>query len=282
MNILAHGGEVHSSSEILAFNSHLDLLLVLGVIAIGYYWGVPRLAARHAPQGEPAVTTSQRLLFGLGLLLWLAVSGYPIHDIGDRSLFTFHMIEHMTLAWVVPPLLLLGSPWWFTRILVKPILPLLRILTKPLVALLLFNAVLAVVHIPAVVEAMVTSNVTHFFVHFVLMASAFVLWFPILGPIPDLPKLAFMPTLGYLFANSLVPTIPASFMTFAREPVYGIYESFPRLWGLGVVDDQVIAGLIMKLGGGLLLWSVIIVTFFRWWGEEQKYSPSFPERVSAS
>lgn len=282
MDILAHGGEIHSSSEILAFNSHFDLLLVIGVIAVGYYWGIPRLALRHAPQGEPAVSTSQKVLFGLGLLLWLAVSGYPMHDIGDRSLFTFHMIEHMTLAWVVPPLLLLGSPWWFTRLLVKPILPALRVLTRPLVALLLFNSILAAIHIPSVVELMVTSDVFHFGAHFALMASAFILWFPLLGPIPDLPKLASMPALGYLFANSLVPTIPASFLTFAREPVYEIYESFPRLWGLSVVDDQVISGLIMKLGGGLLLWSVIVVVFFRWWSEEQKYSPSFPERVPTS
>ena len=282
MQVLAHGGEIHSSSEILAFNSHLDLLVLIGVIAVGFYWGIPRLASRYAPQGEPAVRTSQKLLFGLGLLLWLAVSGYPMHDIGDRSLFTFHMIEHMTLALVIPPLLLLGSPWWFTRLLLRPILPALRLLTRPLVALLLFNAILAAIHVPAVVELMVTVDLFHFGAHFALMASAFILWFPVLGPIPDLPKLASMPALGYLFANSLVPTIPASFLTFAREPVYEIYNSFPRLWGLSVVDDQVIAGLIMKLGGGLILWSVIIVIFFRWWSEEQKYSPSFPERVPTS
>ena len=282
VDILAQGGEIRSSSEILAFNSHLDLVVVIGLIAVGYFWGIPRLAARHAPQSEPAVRTSQKVLFGLGLLLWLAVSGYPIHDIGDRSLFTFHMIEHMTLAWVVPPLLLLGSPWWFTRLLIKPIMPVLRLLTKPLVALLLFNAILAAIHIPAVVELMVTTDLFHFLAHFALMASAFILWFPLLGPIPDLPKLAPMSALGYLFANSLVPTIPASFLTFAREPVYDIYDSFPRLWGLSVVDDQVISGLIMKLGGGLILWSVIVVIFFRWWSDEQKYAPSFPERVSAS
>ena len=282
MEFLAHGGEIHSSSEILAFNSHLDLLVVLGVIAVGFYWGIPRLASRYAPHGEPAVRTSQKVLFGLGLLLWLAVSGYPMHDIGVRSLFTFHMIEHMTLAWVIPPLLLLGSPWWFTRLLLKPILPALRILTKPLVALVLFNVILAAIHIPAVVEAMVTVDLFHFGAHFALMASAFILWFPLLGPIPDLPKLAPMPALGYLLANSLVPTIPASFLTFGREPVYEIYNSFPRLWGLSVVDDQVISGLIMKLGGGLILWSVIVVIFFRWWSDEQKYSPSFPDRVPTS
>ena len=71
MELLAHGGEIVTSSEILAFNSHLDLLLVIGVIAVGYYWGIPRLAARHAPRGEPAVTVSQKLLFGLGLVLWV-------------------------------------------------------------------------------------------------------------------------------------------------------------------------------------------------------------------
>jgi putative membrane protein len=78
--------------------------------------------------------------------------------------------------------------------------------------------------------------------------------------------------MGYLFLQSLIPTIPASFLTFADEPVFPVYETLPRLWGLSVLDDQLIAGLIMKIGGGAVLWTAIAVIFFKWAFEEERAS----------
>ena len=279
MHVLAHGEVVDLTSDVLAFHPHWDVYLVIAFLAVGYYFGMPRLAARYAPQGEAAVTTRQKWLFGVGLVAWVVVSTWPFHDIAEKSLFTFHMIEHMTLAWVVPPLLLMGSPWWLTRLLVRPIMGPLRFFTRPLIALIVFNVVLAAIHAPRAVELMVTNDSFHFVAHFVLMATAFLLWWPVLGPIPDIPKLPAMAAIGYLFANGLVPTIPASFLTFATDSVYPVYDGFPRLWGLDVITDQTIAGLVMKIGGGLLLWGVMITIYFRWWQEEQHLSPGRPDRV---
>lgn len=280
--VLAHGEVVDHTSDVIAFHAHWDVYLLIGAIAVGYYVFMPWLAERFAPQGEEPVTRRQQLIFGAGLTAWVVVSTWPFHDIGEKSLFTFHMIEHMTLAWVVPPLLLVGSPWWLTRLLVRPIMVPLRMLTRPLIALVVFNAVLAAIHVPRMVELMVTNNLFHFGAHFGLMGTAFLLWWPVLGPIPELPRLAPMASIGYLFANGLVPTIPASFLTFASDTVYPVYEGFPRLWGLDILTDQTIAGLVMKIGGGLLLWGVMITIYFRWWREEQRFSPSRPERVPAA
>jgi putative membrane protein len=74
----------------------------------------------------------------------------------------------------------------------------------------------------------------------------------------------------YLFLQSILPTVPASFLTFARAPVYHFYESVPRIWGIGVLNDQQIAGLIMKIGGGLLLWACIAAIYFRWSAKEER------------
>ena len=74
----------------------------------------------------------------------------------------------------------------------------------------------------------------------------------------------------YLFIQSLAPTLPASFLTFGSEPLYDIYATFPRIWTITVLEDQLIAGLIMKLGGGMLLWAVMAVVFFRWANREQR------------
>jgi len=252
------------------FHVHADVLgVALALIGL-YVYGLTRLAERHAPRGEPVVTRRQIAWFSAGMVLFLAVEVWPVHDIAEGSLYSFHMVEHLVLALIVPPALLKGTPWWLLRLLVRPILPVLRILTRPIVALLLFNAVFALLHAPVVVEAMLGNSFAHFLIHAALMGSSFLMWWPVLGPIPDLPKLTPLMSMGYLFLQSLIPTIPASFLTFADEPVFEIYETLPRLWGLSVLDDQLIAGLIMKIGGGIVLWTVIAVVFFTWAFEEER------------
>ena len=74
----------------------------------------------------------------------------------------------------------------------------------------------------------------------------------------------------YLFTWSIVPTIPASFLTLGSKPLYKFYETVPHLYGLSTMEDQQIAGLIMKIGAGLLLWMTIAVVFFRWASDEER------------
>jgi putative membrane protein len=254
------------------FHVHYDVLGVVGGLVIGYVYGLRRLAARHAPPGEPAVTARQVAWFSAGVFLFAAVETWPIHDIGEGSLYSFHMVEHLVIALIVPPALLKGIPSWMLQLLVRPVMPLLRFATRPIVALLAFNAVLAFMHSPAVVEAMLSSEPVHLLLHTALIATATLMWWPVIGPIPELPKLTPLMAMGYLFLQSLIPTIPASFLTFADEPVFPVYETLPRLWGLSVLDDQLIAGLIMKIGGGAVLWTAIAVIFFKWAFEEERAS----------
>ncbi len=259
-----------SASDVLAFHVHWDVLGIAAFLVLGYWYGIRRLASRWAPRGEEPVTRWQQVAWYAGVGLLFLVRGWPIHDIGEGSLFTFHMIEHMVMALVVPPLMLYGIPWWLLRRIVLPIMPVVRFLTRPIIALVFFNAVLAAIHVPAVVELMVTNETAHLAIHTVFLLSAFAMWWPVIGPIPDLPRLAPFPRMGYLFLQSLVPTVPASFMTLAGKPIYSIYEELPRLWGFDVVADQTVAGLIMKLGGGAVLWLAIAWTFFRWAAEEER------------
>ncbi len=272
MLAVSEGAVATSFSDVAAFHVHLDVLGIVVALAVGYEYAVRRLAADYAPRGEPAVTTRQRILFYSGLATLLIVSTWPLHDIGESSLFIFHMIEHLGISLIVPPLLLYGTPWWVTRMLVLPILPVMRILTKPLVALFLFNATLGLIHVPGILTLMLESELFHFAAHLVLFLTAILMWWPVVGPIPDLPRLQPFQRMGYLFLQSLVPTVPASFLTLGENPLYPIYETFPRLWGLSAYNDQVIAGLVMKLGGGLLLWGFIAGVFFSWWAEEQRYA----------
>jgi len=90
------------------------------------------------------------------------------------------------------------------------------------------------------------------------------------SPLPEIPRLQPVLRMLYLFAWSVVPTIPASFLTFGTSPIYKFYEHVPHLYGLSTLQDQQAAGLIMKIGAGLLLWLIIAVVFFRWASEEER------------
>ncbi|MCB2224624.1 MAG: cytochrome c oxidase assembly protein [Actinobacteria bacterium] len=265
----------------ITFHVHWDVLGIALALGAGYAYAIRRLAPVRGIEG-PAVTRRQVLWFAGGLTLFFLARSWPLHDMGDQSLFLFHMIEHLVLALAVPPMLLRGTPTWLMQMLVAPVLPVLRFLTKPLVALLLFNGVLAYIHAPSVITLMLHNEAAHLGLHLALIVSATLMWWPVVGPIPEIPKLSPFMAMGYLFLQSLVPTVPASFLTFASTPVYKVYTDLPRLWGISVLDDQLIAGLIMKIGGGLLLWAVIGTIFFKWAAAEDRRAergPVIPSRV---
>ena len=145
-----------------------------------------------------------------------------------------------------------------------------RFLTRPVVALIVFNGLLLFTHWPEVVEASVGSELTHFTLHVLLFGSAIVVWWPIMSPLVELPALTPPAQMMYLFVQSLAPTIPASFLTFGHTLLYPVYGTFPRIWGISALNDQLIAGLLMKIVGGLILWGFIATIFFRWHAREER------------
>lgn len=80
----------------------------------------------------------------------------------------------------------------------------------------------------------------------------------------------------YLFGQSIVPTVPASFLTFATIPLYEVYAAAPRIWGISATTDQQLAGAVMKIGGGIVLWGTIVVMFFRWARAQERYRAEHP------
>jgi cytochrome c oxidase assembly factor CtaG len=66
--------------------------------------------------------------------------------------------------------------------------------------------------------------------------------------------------------------VPASFLTFGSRPLYRVYEKFPRLWGISALTDMQVAGLIMKIAAGIVIWGVITIVFFRWYHREEAES----------
>ncbi|MEA2506149.1 MAG: putative rane protein [Actinomycetota bacterium] len=257
---------------------HPEVWLPLGLLLAGYFFAVTRWGRTDGRQ--LGATLKQKLLFLSGVIvLWVSVD-WPMDELADHYLFTAHMVQHMMIAFVAPPLLLLGMPVWLLRRLLtpRPLFKVVRAATKPVTAFLAFNGMIALLHWPALMNETLRSEPVHFAVHFGVLLTALMMWWPVVDPLPELSRLSEPAKMFYLFLQSIIPTVPASFLTFASRPIYTFYESVPRLWGISVVTDQRIAGLIMKIGGGFLLWGVITVMFFRWYAREE--SGNVVEQVS--
>jgi len=248
---------------------HLDVFLVLGGVLVLYLWAWrQRSAIKADPERRRRAT-----FFTIGMAVLLVGSSWPIHDLAEEYLFGVHMVQHMMYQLIAAPLLLVGIPAWMWRALLKPtwMMAAWKKITRPVPALIIFNGLLLFTHWPAVVDLALRSELAHFCIHFVMVVAAVIMWWPVLSPLPEAPALVPPMQMMYLFLQSLVPTIPASFLTFGEQPIYKIYATFPRIWpNVSVMADQRAAGLIMKLVGGAILWVFITVIFFRWYFAEQK------------
>ncbi|HEY3241104.1 MAG TPA: cytochrome c oxidase assembly protein [Acidimicrobiia bacterium] len=245
--------------------------MLIAALGGGYVFALRRLGPRHVAPGARSATRVQMAAFGGGLLtVWLGAD-WPLHDLGEGYLYSVHMTQHLLFTLVAPPLLLLGTPAWLARELLRPawLFAVVSRLARPVPALILFNALIVVTHWPAFVDLTLRSEPTHFAAHAAIFGSALLMWCPVVAPLPEWRPLSPPAQMLYLFLQSIVPTVPASFLVFAEHPIYHFYETVPRLWGLSAGEDQRIGGLLMKLGGGLLLWSIITVIFFRWHADEE-------------
>jgi putative membrane protein len=217
-------------------------------------------------------TRNQVLAYALGVLAVAAAAMWPVHDLSERYLFSVHMLQHLLLSLVAPGLMLFGTPAWLLRWLLRPrpVRAVARQLTRPFVALVLFNGVIVITHWPAWVDLTLRSELFHLASHTLLFGSALCMWWPVVSPLPEMPSLTYPARMVYLFLQSLVPTVPAAFLTFGSTPLYRAYVEFPRIWGWDVLTDQRVAGLLMKLLGAAILWAVMTVIFFRWFTQEQR------------
>ena len=248
-----------------AFQAHPEVwLLIAGIVGLGVY-ATRSIGPLVVAEGTPVVTRAQKRYFVAGVvLLWIAAD-YPMHDIAEEYLYSVHMFQHLLIAFIVPPLLLMAMPEWLARLLVLDgglTSKILRVLTKPIVAGVIFNLLQVLTHWSAVVNTSSENGPFHYMIHLGVFFSALLMWFPVLGPLKEV-HLSEPGKLVYLFLMSIVPTVPAGWLTFAEGVVYEAYDNDTPLWGISPTDDQQLAGAIMKVVGGFYLWGLIAIRFFR-------------------
>jgi putative membrane protein len=252
------------------WHAHPDVLLGLALIEGVYLLGVGPLRTRYNFAGS--VDSRQTATFTAGVLVIFVSLLSPIHELSDTYLFSAHMVQHVLLTLVAPPLLILGMPDWLLRPLLRPnwAFRSARLLTNPIVAFVTFSFLFAVWHIPSLYDHSVTNHGVHIGEHILFILTAGLMWWPITSNMPELPRLSDPMKMAYLFLLSIPQIIIFAPITFASEPLYDFYVNAPRIWNVTPLVDQQIGAIIMKMGGGLLFLTLMIVTFFRWFIREEQ------------
>jgi putative membrane protein len=258
---------------LLRWAPHPDAWLLIVLLLGGYLYALSAWGPRLAP-GRVAASRRQRLCFYGGVAsIWL-VADWPVKVFAE-TLFSVHMTQHLVFSLISAPLLLLGTPGWLLRRLLRPawVRAIWAAVTRPVVALVIFNAWIVIYHWPVVVNLSVANDGFHLLAHTGWMVTALIMWWPVLSPLQELPHLSVPGRMIYLFGQSIVPTVPASFLTFGESLLYTTYQQTPLLFGIDPITDQQVAGLLMKIVAGFFIWGVIAVIFFRWSSAEETGAP---------
>ena len=256
-----------------SWNWEPSVLIGLALQAGVYLACVGPLRSRFP--GSAPVPQGRIQTFLLGTLVLFIALVSPLDTLGDGYLLSAHMVQHLLMTLIAPPLLLLGTPRWLFRPLLRlPFgLPLGRAITNPLVAFLLFNITFAIWHVPAFYELTLHNQWLHILEHIMFLVTATLTWWPIFSPLDELPRLPDPAQCLYLFLESLPPTILGALITFPDQVLYPTYAAAPRVWGLSPMADQQLGGLIMWIPGALVFFVVLTVVFFRWFNGDE-YEPA--------
>jgi putative membrane protein len=247
-----------------AWSLHPSVLIGTGLLGALYFWGIGPLRRRLAL--GPPVPAWQVASFCGGLLVLLLSLNGPMHDLSDYYLFSAHMVQHLLLTLLLPPLLIAGTPGWLLRPLLRrrPVLAVARVLSHPVMAAVLYAVTIAVWHLTPFYELMMRSHDVHIATHLMFIVTATILWWPVMSPVPELPRLSYAMGMLYLFLAGIPMQIVAAMITLSDEVRYPWYSAAPRTWGLSPLDDQQLGGLLMWVPGNLWMFLAIGVLFLLW------------------
>jgi putative membrane protein len=277
--LLLHAGTVDPTGWLWS-DWTIEPTIALGVLALvaGYLILARRgrWSTTTATVGE--VTGRQRAAFIAGAAVLFIALGPPLDDWSDHYLLSAHMVQHLLLILLVPPLLLYGVPAWILEPLTRN-----RItniagywLTRAVIAFAIANAVLVLWHIPDLYDLALYVPPIHVLEHMTMLATAMLSWWAILGPLPQWPRLALPLHSLYYFAMTLPGAAVGAFITFADPGLYVAYDTAPRVFGIDLATDQQIAGLLMWVVVSAIYLLLTTVAFFRWVGREDAAETAAP------
>lgn len=267
------------------FLALVGLLIAYYLIVFKYY--------KLFKGGTPA-TARQAVYFTAFIVVLYLIKGSPI-DLMGHITFYMHMIQMAVLYLIVPPLLIFGLPDWIWRsaISLPVIKPVFRFMTRPLIALIMFNGVFSIYHIPLVFDVVKTDMWLHAGYTSILFILAVNMWWPLINELPESQTLSGVKKLGYIFADGILITPACALIIFADTPMYATFSD-PNAWAqalqlcvptttlsslnlsgpetfssMSLIHDQQLGGVIMKIIQEIVYGVFLGYAFFQWYRREQ-------------
>jgi cytochrome c oxidase assembly factor CtaG len=236
----------------------LSLLLTTAI----YLRGFMRVH-RQMPARFPLLSLT---LYLAGVVALAVALASPLAALDER-LLTTHMVQHLLLLMIAPPLLLMGAP----QIPIVRAIPaalakrsiglvaksrtarrLFAHVTHPLTALALFTVVILGWHLPGPFQAALRSDYWHIIEHGCMIAAGLLFWYPLIQPWPAAERWSRWAFVPYLLVADGANSVIAAFMIFSGRVLYPAYASLPPFKGISAINDQIIAGAIMWVPGSIL------------------------------
>jgi putative membrane protein len=237
----------------------IPLALYAGV----YLW---RFAAARREAGGRGAGALQALAFAGALLAVAAALLSPLDELGERYLFSAHMVQHLLLGDLAPLLALLALSRVILRPATRRLVRLERALGRlahPLTGLAIWLALVYLWHVPGLYDAALRAPLVHALAHACFFAAGIALWWPLVQPVPNRHRLSGPGSLAYLAAAKVGLAGLGLYLVWSSAVAYPFYESVPRIWGLSALEDQSVGGAIMMVEQSLVLVVFFLVLFVR-------------------
>jgi putative membrane protein len=210
--------------------------------------------------------------FLAGMLLVLVALCSPVDRLAEQ-LFFMHMVQHLLLLDLAPILVLLG----LTRVFLRPVTRrLVRVeqaagpLAHPVFAIVLYVAVMALWHVPAMYDTALEHPVIHVLEHVTFGIAGGLYWWHLLSPIRARRRLGGMGPVVYMLATKLFVGLLGILLAFSPDPLYDFYERQPGYWGLSPGTDQAVGGLVMALEQSIVMGVALVFLFVSALGESER------------
>jgi cytochrome c oxidase assembly factor CtaG len=241
--------------------------------------GCAALAAGYVVVARPPGIRAVSFMAGVLTLLLALIS--PLDALGDTYLFSAHMLQHVLLILVVPPLLLLGIPPRMAARALRwePASRAERVLGQPVLAWLVAIGTLWAWHAPALYDAALANEALHVVQHLCFLVTSTIFWWVVIAPVPERRRLNLLGSTAYLLLTSLASSLLGVILTFAPPGLYpaylhpagapGIVALVRQGWGFSAAVDQQVGGLIMWVGNSPIYVVACLAALARWYREPE-------------
>lgn len=256
--------------------------LIGSVLLLGAYFAAIGPLRRKYDWAE-RVEPWQPICFTTGILILFGVLNGPIHELSDFYLFSAHMVQHLLLTMVMAPLMLVGTPDWLWRAIIRNTVGFnaARLITSPLIAFGIYNVVFSGWHFPMLYNWALENHTVHIIQHLMFIAAAMFMWWPVVEPLPEISRLITPLRMVYLFAVSIPMSVVSALITLSEGVLYPWYNDAERVFSLTAIEDQQLGGLIMWVPGALIFWVAISILFYRWATSENREEEEERNRLRA-